>query len=100
MQNRNAAPPLLDFLPAGLARHLHGTEYQRGAESVMMTIIESVYRGFRLAAVEQAFGGWQVEIAPNTGGGTPALTMPFRELSDAMDDARRIVDRGVVGPSA
>jgi hypothetical protein len=85
-----------------LARHLHGTfeEYPRGVEAMMMTIIESVYRGFRLAAVEQAFGGWQVEIAPNTGGGTPALTMPFRELSDAMDDARRIVDRGVVGPSA
>jgi hypothetical protein len=58
----------------------------------MMTIIESVYRGFRLAAVEQAVGGWQVEITPNAGGGKPVLTMPFRELADAMEDAQHIVE--------
>jgi hypothetical protein len=59
---------------------------------MMLTIIESVYRGFRLAAVEQAFGGWQVEITPNARGGKPVLTMPFEELADAMEDARRTVE--------
>lgn len=98
--SRRPAPPTSQkfFRGSPLARDLQGTfqEYPRGVEAMMLTIIESVYRGFRLAAVEQAFGGWQVEITPNAGGGNPYLTMPFRELADAMDEAHRIVDRGIV----
>jgi len=49
------------------------------------------HKGFRLAAIERAAGGYQVEIAP-VAGGTPVLTMHFPELPDAIDAARRYVD--------
>jgi hypothetical protein len=59
----------------------------------MMTNIGTVYNGFRLTAIEQPAGGHQIEITPLAGGGKLVLTQTFRKLSDAIDAARRIVDK-------
>jgi hypothetical protein len=60
-----------------------------------MTMVVSIYNGYRLTTVEQP-NGWQVEIV-KVGGGKPVLTRTFARMSDAIDDARLIVDRGVAG---
>jgi len=53
---------------------------------------DTIYRGYRLFVVAQPGGGYQVHIArPEED--KPLLTMKFAELADAMDEARRIVDR-------
>jgi hypothetical protein len=51
----------------------------------------STYDGYRLTAGKQPSGGWLVEIVADVGG-KPVLTKEFRELSDAIDSAHRIVD--------
>jgi hypothetical protein len=55
-----------------------------------MTTKETEYRGRKLVAREYA-NGWQIEIHPLRGGQV-SHTMTFRELSDAIDEAKKIVD--------
>jgi hypothetical protein len=57
----------------------------------MTRMIVIFHKGFRLAAIEQPSGGYQVEITP-VAGGKPVLTRHFPELPDAIDAARRYVD--------
>jgi hypothetical protein len=49
-----------------------------------------------LAVIEQAAGGWLVEITP-VAGGKPVHTETFRERSDAIAAARVIVDEAEAG---
>jgi hypothetical protein len=52
-----------------------------------------LYRGYRLTVVEQQ-GGFIVEIT--VGAAKPFPTMKFRGRSEAMDEARRIIDKGLL----
>jgi hypothetical protein len=60
-----------------------------------MTVIVSIYKGFRLTTVEQSGGGFRAEIVPIAGGKPPVLTQTFRERSGAIASARRMVDQDV-----
>jgi hypothetical protein len=55
------------------------------------------YKECRLTVIKQPAGGYQVDIV-RIAGAKPVLTKTFRELSDAVDEARWIVDQGVVTP--
>jgi hypothetical protein len=59
-----------------------------------MAGIDTEYQGHRLTAIPEPGGGYQVEIEP-IAGGKPVLTRPFRDLPEAMAEARRIVDRNI-----
>lgn len=61
-------------------------------EDGAMTTWSEVYKGFYLTAVEQPNGGWMVEVVKAGGGGKPHLTQPYREQSDAIASAHRMVD--------
>jgi hypothetical protein len=59
-----------------------------------MTTTE-VYRGYKLDIVPKHNGGFFVEIgAP--GGHRPFPTATFPEPTAAMDEARRIIDKGLL----
>jgi|tagenome__1003787_1003787.scaffolds.fasta_scaffold20972806_6 hypothetical protein len=53
-------------------------------------IKEVEYNGYRLIARENE-KGWQVEIV-SMKPGQPNQTMPFGELEDALDEARKFID--------
>jgi hypothetical protein len=65
----------------------------RGGTSAMTTI--QIYRGYRLTPIEQPDGSFRVEIS-TPGGGKPFSTKTFRDLADAMAEARLIVDKGLL----
>ena len=55
-----------------------------------MTAKELEYRGRKLVARQYA-NGWQIEIRPLQAGPIKH-TVIFKELSDAIDEAKKIVD--------
>jgi hypothetical protein len=52
---------------------------------------ELEYKGRKLVTREYA-NGWQVEVRPQQGGPIKQTTMIFRELSDAIEEAKKMVD--------
>jgi hypothetical protein len=60
-----------------------------------MTQIVWVYKHCQLTVIEQPAGGYHVEIV-QIAGGKPVLTKQFREMSDAIDSAHRLVDNGIM----
>ena len=58
-----------------------------------MERIEAEHKDHRLIAVPQSDGGYVVEITP-TRGGKSFMTTRCMELSDAMANARALLDRG------
>lgn len=54
---------------------------------------ETEYRGRKLIAREYG-NGWQIEIRPIEGGATVSQTMTFKKLSDALDEAKKIINSG------
>ena len=56
-----------------------------------MTAKELEYRGRKLIARQYA-NGWQIEIRPLQTGPIKNTTVIFRELSEAIDAAKKIVD--------
>jgi hypothetical protein len=67
---------------------LHASLLTRGVHG--MTTKELEYQGRKLIARQYA-KGWQIEIRPRKAGPIKH-TMIFRELSDAIDEAKKIVD--------
>jgi hypothetical protein len=56
-----------------------------------MAVRELEYKGHKLIAREYG-NGWQVEIRPIIHGPVKQ-TMTFKELSDAVDEAKKIINR-------
>ena len=53
--------------------------------------IEFEYKNFKLRVTGSASAGYQIEIAPREGGDL-RTTLIYRELSNAIDEAKSIVD--------
>jgi hypothetical protein len=59
-----------------------------------MEQIGTVYRGHTLRADTQSGGGVKVRVV--AADGTEIITNTFRELSEALASARKLIDRNVI----
>ena len=55
-------------------------------------VVEMEYKRFRMTARETS-GGWAIKIVPRNGGQI-RVTVTCRDISEALDEAKHIIDNG------